>query len=132
MKEEKEKKSKRKIAADKRRILSLMTRLEIKGYPVIVYKNNQQIDLSKEKSNNVLIINSVKEGDLIKDGGWYKRMNKGVRPSSIYEFKRHGKKVWLIHKKREHNEYKFVFITDKYAKKYLNLLINGRMDLNEF
>ena len=60
MKEEEQKQSKRKIEANKRRVLSLMSRLQIKGYPVIVYRNNLQLDLSKEKSNNVLIINSVR------------------------------------------------------------------------
>jgi hypothetical protein len=120
-------KSKREIEADKRRILSLMQRLKIKGLPVIVYKNDQQFDLSNEKSNNVLIIDAVREGDLVKDGGWYRRMNKGLKPSAIYEFKRLDNTVWLIHKRKDRNEYKFVFISDKHAKKYMDLLINGRV-----
>jgi hypothetical protein len=119
-------KSKREIEAGKRRILSLMKRLQIVGRPVIVYKNDQQLDLSNEKSNNVLIIEAVKEGDLMKDGEWYRRMNKGLKPSAIYEFKRLDNTVWLIHKRKNRNEYKFVFISDKHAKKYINLLINGR------
>ena len=104
-----------------------MKRLKIKGLPVIVYKNDQQLNLSNEKSNNVLIIDAVREGDLEKDGGWYRRMNKGLKPSAIYEFKRLGNTVWLIHKRKDRNEYKFVFISDKHAKKYMDLLINGRV-----
>lgn len=127
MKKIETKERKKRKGADKRRILSLMDRLKIKGLPVIVYKNNEQLDLSNEKSNNVLIVDSVKEGDLTKDGGWYRRLNKGLKPSAIYEFKRLNNTVWIIHKRKDKNEYKFVFISDKYAKKYIDFLINGRV-----